>query len=150
MQVVNIRAQILRDRGYNDLSKIPFLQWKANPKNLYVGRFEHYVEGATESKWNNPFHVLPEGKYLSTKGGKMKYYTREESLRLYEEHIRNTPELWDALEELRDLKELGCWCKPLRCHGDVLVKLVKEKFGSEGFFKLEFVEQKYATLIFEE
>ena len=23
--------------------------------------------------------------------------------------------------------ELGCWCKPEACHGDILIKLYKEK-----------------------
>jgi hypothetical protein len=30
-----------------------------------------------------------------------------------------------ALFELKG-KILGCWCHPLPCHGDVLVKLIKE------------------------
>ena len=31
----------------------------------------------------------------------------------------------DQLSELEG-KELGCWCSPYFCHGDVLVKLVRE------------------------
>ena len=27
-------------------------------------------------------------------------------------------------------KELGCWCKPSPCHGDILIKLFKERQGT--------------------
>lgn len=26
-------------------------------------------------------------------------------------------------------KVLGCWCKPRDCHGDILVELVRERYG---------------------
>ena len=34
----------------------------------------------------------------------------------------------EGTEELKRLKgkKLGCWCKPERCHGDVIVKLIEE------------------------
>ncbi len=58
---------------------------------------------------------------------KLKDYSRDESLRLYEQHIRNTAMLWDGLLELKG-KVLGCWCdKDMPCHGHVLLKLIKEK-----------------------
>lgn len=49
--------------------------------------------------------------------------------------MRSSPELMARLGELRG-KTLGCWCKNKggkgkRCHGDTLVKLVKEVFGDE-------------------
>lgn len=25
---------------------------------------------------------------------------------------------------------LGCWCHPLPCHGDILIRLVKQKFAA--------------------
>jgi hypothetical protein len=37
------------------------------------------------------------------------------------------------LEFLRG-KVLGCWCKPENCHGDVILKLLKETEETE-FFK---------------
>ena len=37
-------------------------------------------------------------------------------------------------------KTLGCWCKPSPCHGDVLVKLVKEHFEKEEFENLPDVD----------
>ena len=32
-------------------------------------------------------------------------------------------ELMNSLSELRG-KRLGCWCKPERCHGNVLIELL--------------------------
>ncbi len=44
---------------------------------------------------------------------------------MYEVHIRRRPDLIAALTELAG-KRLGCYCKPLPCHGDVLLKLLAE------------------------
>lgn len=30
------------------------------------------------------------------------------------------------LSELKDAKRLGCWCKPKACHGDVIVKAMRD------------------------
>ena len=66
------------------------------------------------SVWANPYKVGP-GEH-----------TLEESLRLYEDYIRNKPELMARLPELEG-KTLGCWCKPTKaCHGEVLLRLVEE------------------------
>lgn len=46
-------------------------------------------------------------------------------MRLYKEHILNTPELVGSLHELQN-KILGCWCRPKRCHGDILLELLEE------------------------
>jgi hypothetical protein len=46
---------------------------------------------------------------------------------MYEVHIRRSPKLIAALPELAG-KKLGCHCKPLACHGDVLIKLLHEFF----------------------
>jgi len=50
----------------------------------------------------------------------------------YEAYVRSRPDLMARLGELRG-KTLGCWCKNKggtgkRCHGDTLVKLVREVF----------------------
>ena len=107
--VVNCRASELSKRGYKD-----FQDWAADPSHLYIARDMTFsVRGATGSKWGNPFSV--------------KKYGLEECLKLYEEHIRGDKALWDALDELTGLSELGCWCKPEMCHGDVLLRLLSEK-----------------------
>lgn len=71
--------------------------------DVYIGR---------PSKWGNPFRVN-------------KYCSRDEAIDSYYEWILGQPELIASLHELKG-KRLGCYCKPKRCHGDVLVELVKE------------------------
>jgi len=48
--------------------------------------------------------------------------TREEVFAGYRRYVLATPHLAAALPDLRG-KTLGCWCKPLACHGDVLAEL---------------------------
>lgn len=78
---------------------------------------ERYPKRA--SIWANPYKV----------GEKQGEYTRDEAIAKYEGFIRGKleqdPSLIDKLLALKG-KELGCWCKPQACHGDVLVKLIQE------------------------
>ena len=53
--------------------------------------------------------------------------TRDQVIRMYEIHLRHSPDLIAALPELAG-KRLGCFCKPLPCYGDVLLKLLAEFF----------------------
>lgn len=80
--------------------------------DVYIGR---------GSKWGNPY---------SHKEGTSAAWvveTREDAIRLYEEWLRAQPALLAAVKtELKD-KTLGCWCKPLACHGDVLLKIANEE-----------------------
>jgi hypothetical protein len=60
--------------------------------------------------------------------------TRDVSLTLYRRHF---------LEKIKDHKQfkmevlalagsrLGCWCKPLACHGDIIAELLNRIFGYE-------------------
>ncbi|KKM87028.1 hypothetical protein LCGC14_1272990 [marine sediment metagenome] len=82
-------------------------------------KYDIYISGTLDypktefirSKWANPYSV--------------RKYGRKKALELYEEYIRNTPELYNNLFELKDYV-LGCWCKPKSCHGDILIKLLNE------------------------
>ena len=76
-------------------------------------RHEEYdVLIARPSKWGNPFQIGRDGD-------------RGRVIKLYEIHLRRRPDLLAALPELAG-KRLGCHCKPEACHGDVLVKLLRE------------------------
>lgn len=76
---------------------------KKEQYDIYIGR---------GSIWGNPFKIGQDG-------------TREEVIKKYEWWIRQKPELLQQLHTLKG-KILGCWCKPQACHGDILVKLIKE------------------------
>lgn len=80
--------------------------------DLYIGRANKW-RGLEGSKWGNPFVMKNEAD-------------RQRVLDEYKKYILNTPELYDALEEL-DEKTLGCWCSPKKCHGDILKELLEEK-----------------------
>lgn len=81
-QVINVHVQHLRRNGFANLRS-----WlDADPvRHVYIGRQCPYVDGATASVWQNPFPISK--------------YGIDESLRLYESHIRT--KLWGSLPELR-------------------------------------------------
>ena len=116
--VVNVKKEKLKKYGYND-----FQEWNKNPEHIYIGRnMSFYVEGTNESKWHNPFPVKKGNKKYKTN---VKRYSLDESLKMYREYVESNDDLMNSLQELDD-KILGCWCKPSRCHGDILKELVLE------------------------
>ena len=73
---------------------------------VYVGR---------PSKWGNPFIV----KYFGRQGaidGFLKWMNRDTGMIAY---VGYEP---PDIEELKG-KDLVCWCAPLPCHADILLKL---------------------------
>ena len=76
---------------------------KKEPYDVYIGR---------GSKWGNPYVIGKNG-------------TREEVIEKYTNYLLGNTDLMNSLEELKG-KILGCWCSPQACHGDVLIKLIKE------------------------
>jgi len=75
--------------------------------NLKKEHYETYI--GRGSIWGNPFKIGRDG-------------TRKEVIENYRIYIMNRPELLSRLHELKN-KRLGCYCKPLSCHGDVLAEL---------------------------
>ena len=71
--------------------------------DVYIGR---------PSKWGNPFTIGPDGG-------------RIEVIKKYRAWIKTQPHLIRELPKLKG-KILGCWCKPLACHGDVLEEMIEE------------------------
>jgi len=71
-----------------------------------------YVYIGRGSIWGNPFKIGKNG-------------TREEVIIEYEQYIKGRPELLADLPRLEG-QVLGCYCKPKACHGDILVKLLRE------------------------
>ena len=70
---------------------------------IYIGR---------PSKWGNPFAIGKDG-------------TRAKVIEKYELHL-HTSGLIHQVEELKG-KDLICWCKPLACHGDILLELANKE-----------------------
>lgn len=79
---------------------------KKEPYDVYIGR---------PSKWGNPY---------SHKEGTLaefKVANRAEALEKFEKYLLENETLYNSLIELKG-KTLGCWCKPNKCHGDILAK----------------------------
>ena len=78
--------------------------------DVYIGRVCNMGGWRlSQSKWHNPYSV--------------KKYGRDGALDRYKKYIEsNQNYLRDDLHELAG-KRLGCWCKPSRCHGDILREL---------------------------
>ena len=81
---------------------------KGSENEVYIGR---------GSKWGNPFTHYPGGTLAEFKAE-----TRDESIDAYGDWILTQPELMATLPELRG-KTLVCWCKPDRCHGEILLQM---------------------------
>jgi hypothetical protein len=60
----------------------------------------------------NPFHIGPDG-------------SRDEVIAKYEAYVRSRPELMALIRELRGWN-LMCWCAPLPCHAEVILRLANE------------------------
>lgn len=83
---------------------------KKEPYDIYIGR---------PSIWGNPFSHKDGTKAI------YKVATREEAINAYKNWILKQSHLMNRLCELKG-KTLACWCKPLACHGDILIKLANE------------------------
>jgi len=86
--------------------------------DLYIGR-KNSFRGLVQSKWANPFVLNKESE-------------REGVLLKYKNYVLRNKTLYNSLEELEG-KTLACWCYPKRCHGDMLIELLKEK-KNERFY----------------
>jgi hypothetical protein len=69
---------------------------------LYIGR---------GSKWGNPFVIGRDGN-------------RAEVITKYERYLHESG-LINSIHEI-DGHTLGCYCKPLPCHGDVLIEALNK------------------------
>jgi hypothetical protein len=114
-KVVNVKVAFIRPK-FKDLE-----EWMTDTNNIYIGRKGVLILNGgrfpeKDSIWANPFKI---------KGD----LTREEVLEKYEDYIteklNEDEELQKQLISLKG-KNLGCWCKPEPCHGDILKRLIKK------------------------
>jgi hypothetical protein len=73
---------------------------KKDAYDVYIGR---------GSKWGNPYVIGKDGN-------------REEVIAKYEKSLTNHAEIRSKLKG----KTLGCWCKPKKCHGDILLEIAND------------------------
>jgi hypothetical protein len=83
---------------------------RSEPHDVFIGR---------PSKWGNPFRISPT-------------MSRPMAILAFEVYFRSRKDLQAQIGELRG-KRLGCFCKPLDCHGDVLAYFADTgRFLSDG------------------
>lgn len=93
------------DKTQEELKKMPttVVHCKKESYDVYIGR---------PSIFGNPYTIGKDGD-------------REEVLVAYQvyfdKRIESDKEFRDAVEQLKG-KRLGCWCKPLACHGDIIAE----------------------------
>ena len=113
-----VKKEFLKLEG-TSLSK-----WVQEPNHLYIHRnlsFHLKKKGISDSIWYKDIKELQ--KFVNDED--------EDYLNMYEKCIRQTPQLWNSLDNLEN-KVLGCWCEPSQpCHADVLIKLFNEKKNDE-------------------
>lgn len=114
MSVVDCKVKFIRPR-FKDLK-----EWIENPDNIYIGRggivfIDKQRFPKQSSEFANPFKIGKDG-------------TRDEVLAKYEKYITEKLEkdnfFQQRLVRLKG-KNLGCWCHPEPCHGDILLKLIE-------------------------
>ncbi len=80
--------------------------------NVFNSRYD--IDIRRPGCWGNPFIIGKDGN-------------REEVIQKYKEWITTSPQAEHLRKMLPRLqgKTLGCVCKPKKCHGDVLIDLLK-------------------------
>ena len=115
MSLENVRVKCIRPKGYNDLK-----EWMLDSKNIYIGRSGIvFIDKQSYPKQNSPFY----NPFKINKDT-----TREQAINKYRTYIVDKLEKDPKLLELLILmkgKNLGCWCHPEPCHGDVLLELIE-------------------------
>ena len=86
--------------------------WMDVPDNVYVGRACRAYH--KPSFWQNPFRISAN-------------CTREQAISRYELYLRTNTKMMNKLFELSG-KTLGCWCAPLKCHGNALISAFNELY----------------------
>jgi hypothetical protein len=93
---------------FPETPKTRVVHFKKSNYDVYIGR---------PGIWGNPYSHKEGTK------AEFKVATREEAVEKYREYILNNAELMSKIHELKG-KVLGCWCKPLACHGDVIIEIL--------------------------
>lgn len=93
--------------------------WKSHeyPGVRYIGRA---FAGWPESPFHNPFHVGRDGTRAEVLAKFIEYWYAPEQAALRM-----------AALQFSENEILGCWCRPLSCHGDIIVGYVQWKRQEE-------------------
>lgn len=71
------------------------------------------------TEWGNPFIIGKDG-------------TREQVIFKFKQFVDNSPNFQIRIKESLKNKNLVCSCKPLPCHGDILLQIANEEVDENG------------------
>jgi hypothetical protein len=122
MSVVNCKVNNIRPQ-YKNLK-----EWINDPNNVYIGRAGVvFIEGSrfpkitSISNFANPYKIGKDG-------------TRDEVIQKYKtfitEKVKDDIILQQELIKMKN-KNLGCWCFPEPCHGNVLLELIDKYYSKK-------------------
>ena len=110
--IVNVKVKFIRPK-YDNLR-----EWMKDNNNVYIGRggivfIDNERFPKNDSVWANPYKIGKDG-------------SREEVIERYKKYIIEKIKNGECdLTELHG-KNLGCWCAPEECHGNVLIQLINQ------------------------
>jgi len=81
-------------------------------------RYDVLIDRST--MWGNPF------SHKTGTKAQFQVATRKGAIRKFEEWFLARPEMIALAKRVLKGKVLGCWCRPLACHGDVLSRIANE------------------------
>lgn len=82
------------------------------------GKYKNSVMIDRSTKFGNPFIIGKHGN-------------REEVIEKYKNYLHSNAEYANMVyKELKD-KNLSCWCKPDKCHGDVILEYINDRKVNE-------------------
>ena len=116
MSVVNCKVAFIRPK-YNNLK-----EWMEDPNNCYIEENRRVnIDGIGYPKKSSIFKIPA---YIK----RQRDLDKGVMLNMYHDYIMDKiskdEEFKNELLNLRG-KNLGCWCKPDICHGDVLMKILE-------------------------
>ena len=82
---------------------------KTTVVNLRDEDYEVFI--GRPSLWGNPFKIGVHG-------------SREEVIEKFREYLKDKPYLIELAHEMLKGRVLGCYCKPLACHGEVWISIL--------------------------
>lgn len=102
-------------------------EWMTLPDNVYIGRHGRIFIGSVKNNDRKIYHYKG---FIWLNPYPVKTYGLDASILMYETYIREKIETEPDKYDLLSLKwkTLGCWCKPNKCHGDILIKLLDELY----------------------
>jgi len=118
MSIVNCKVKHIRPK-YNNLK-----EWTEDSSNVYIARggvvfIDKKRFPSVSSNFANPYKVDRDG-------------TRQEVIDKYRKYITQKLENSKSLQyELLMMKgkNLGCWCYPEMCHGNIILEMIDIYYG---------------------